>query len=181
MVAVQPDEFPPGPGGGDSSGAVSGSGTQPFRISVVCTGNICRSPMAAIVLRQALADAGLGDRVVVTSAGTGDWHVGRPAHEGTRRVLARFGYPTEHVAAQITRAQLGEVDRVLAADRSHVAALRAMGGDERVVLFRSFDPDALDQDIPDPYGLHDTQFAEVMQMVRAAVPGIVAEVRRRLE
>jgi protein-tyrosine phosphatase len=164
-----------------SPAAPERSGPPPFRISVVCTGNICRSPMAAIVLRHALAEAGLGDRVVVTSAGIGPWHVGGPAHEGTRRVLARHGYPTDHVAAQITQTQLGEIDLVLAADRGHVTALRAMGGDDRVVLFRSFDPAAGDDhDIPDPWGGPDTEFAAVMAMVQAAVPGIVAEVRRRL-
>jgi protein-tyrosine phosphatase len=137
--------------------------------------------MAAIVLRQALAEAGLGERVVVTSAGTGDWHIGGPAHEGTRRVLARYGYPTDHVAAQISRDELPAIDLVLAADSSHVTALRALGGDDRVVLFRSFDPEAGDDhDIPDPWGGDESEFLDVMRMVQAAVPGIVAEVRRRL-
>lgn len=165
-----------------------------FHVSVVCTGNICRSPMAAIVLRRALADAGLADRVRVTSAGTGPWHAGSPAHASTRRVLTDAGFDTEHIAHQITRDELPTVDLLLAADSSHVAALERMDrppgrkrrdepastGPSRIALFRSFDPDADDHEIPDPYGGPDEEYLQVMSMVQAAVPGIVAEIRRRL-
>ncbi|WP_254052175.1 hypothetical protein [Aeromicrobium sp. A1-2] len=49
-----------------------------YRVAVVCLGNICRSPMAHVVLEDRLERAGLADRVSVASAGTGDWHVGQP-------------------------------------------------------------------------------------------------------
>ena len=157
-----------------------------FHVSVVCTGNICRSPMAAIVLRKALDDAGLSDRVVVTSAGTGPWFEGGPAHEATRRVLAREGFPTHHVAHQITRQEMPLIDLVLAADRGHLSALHTLdrpirSSGERIALFRSFDPTADHDEIPDPYGGPDSEYVEVMAMVRAAVPGIVDEIRRRIE
>ena len=57
--------------------------SEPYRVCVVCSGNICRSPMGEIVLRHKLEEAGLGDRVVVDSAGTGDWHVGDGADPRT--------------------------------------------------------------------------------------------------
>ncbi len=165
-----------------------------FHVSVVCTGNICRSPMAAIVLRHAIAEAGLADRVRVTSAGTGPWHVGGPAHAATRRVLEEAGFDTEHIAHQMTAAEMPTVDLLLAADRTHLAALSALDqpagrgrhrssvavAPDRILLFRSFDPDADDHEIPDPYGGPPEEFAQVMTMVRAAVPGVVAEIRRRL-
>ena len=50
-----------------------------IRICFVCLGNICRSPMAAAILRRRLYEAGLADAVTVESAGTGRWHVGGPA------------------------------------------------------------------------------------------------------
>jgi protein-tyrosine phosphatase len=139
--------------------------------------------MAAIVLRSALAEAGLTDQVEVTSAGTGPWWQGSPAHELTQRVLRQHGYLPEHVARQITKKDLPNIDLILAADSSHVVALRRMDRNsaERVVLFRSFDPAATDHDIPDPYGGPESEYVEVMKMVRAAVPGIVAEVQRRLQ
>ena len=165
-----------------------------FHVSVVCTGNICRSPMAAIVLRHAVEEAGLADRVRVSSAGTGPWHAGGPAHANTRRVLADAGFDTDHIAHQITRDEMPTVDLLLAADRTHLAALggleRPVGRgrrgsvatttSSRVVLFRSFDPAADHDEIPDPYGGPHEEYLQVMTMIRAAVPGILDEIRRRL-
>ncbi len=150
--------------------------------------------MAAVILRHAVEEAGLADRVRVTSAGTGPWHAGGPAHANTRRVLADAGFDTDHIAHQITRDEMPTVDLLLAADRTHLAALTSLDGpagrgrrapaaavgSSRIVLFRSFDPDADSDEIPDPYGGPHEEYVQVMTMVRAAVPGIVAEIRRRL-
>ena len=158
-----------------------------FHVCVVCLGNICRSPIGEQVLRAALADSGLADRVRVSSAGIGDWHVGQGANERTIRVLAAAGYPTDHRARQITRRSLADVDLALAADRGHFAELQAMISDEdkadkdKVVLFRSFDPDADSDEVPDPYFGPDSGFDEVLAMTQSAVPGIVEEIRRRLD
>lgn len=155
---------------------------RPFHVCVVCSGNICRSPIGEQVLRAAIAEAGLADRVVVSSAGTGPWHVGQGAHHGTVRVLAAAGLPTEHVARQIVRRDLDGIDLVLAADRGHLRDLRRMCADpDRVQLLRSFDPDADDDEVPDPYYGPDAGFQEVLTMTRAAAPGIVQEIRRRLD
>ena len=64
----------------------------PYRVCLVCLGNICRSPMAETVLRAALTEAGLDGTVVVDSAGTGDWHIGQPMNSGARAALATRGY-----------------------------------------------------------------------------------------
>ena len=63
-----------------------------YRVGLVCLGNICRSPMAEVVLRAELERAGLSGRVEVDSAGTGDWHVGDPMDRGARAELSRRGY-----------------------------------------------------------------------------------------
>ena len=76
----------------------------PYRITVVCLGNICRSPIGEAVLRARLVDAGLADRVLVDSAGTGDWHLGHPADPRALATLDAHGYPHDHVARQITPA-----------------------------------------------------------------------------
>lgn len=153
-----------------------------FHVCVVCLGNICRSPIGEQVLRAALADAGLADRVRVSSAGLGDWHVGQGANERTVRVLAAAGYPTEHLVRQINRRGLAEVDLALVADRGHLTELRAMTSDpDKVVLFRSFDPDADNEEVPDPYFGPDSGFDEVMAITVSAVPGIVDDIRRRLD
>ena len=146
----------------------------------VCTGNICRSPMAEIVFADAVRRDGLADRVRVSSAGTGGWHVGNPADPRTAETLRRAGYTREHVAAQLGAQHLS-ADLLVALDSGHLAALRRLVGDpQRVVLLRSFDRAAgQDLDVPDPYygGRHG--FDDVLSMVRAAVPGLLAWVRER--
>lgn len=148
----------------------------------VCSGNICRSPIGALVLSSRLAEEGLADRVRVTSAGIGPWHVGDAADPRARRVLAAHGYPTGHVAAQVDDDHLS-ADLLLAMDAGHEAALRNLlrgDGDERLRMLRSFDPDADDADVPDPYYGDYPGFVEVLQMVEAAMPGLVQWVRTRV-
>src|SRR3954447_1096315 len=75
--------------------------TRPYRIVFVCLGNICRSPMAELAMRRLIDEEGLGDRILVRSAGTGDYHVGEPADPRAVQVLREHGYqPDGHRAAQ---------------------------------------------------------------------------------
>jgi protein-tyrosine phosphatase len=154
-------------------------------VCFVCSGNICRSPMAALVVGEHLRRAGLADRVRVSSAGMGPWHVGQPADTRAARTLADHGYPTGHVAAQVDERHL-RADLLLAMDAGHEAALRdllAHQGDDpdRVRMFRSFDPAADgDLDVPDPYYGGRDGFTEVLDMIEAATPGLLAWIRGRL-
>ena len=155
--------------------------TDVFRLLFVCTGNICRSPMAAAVFADAVRSAGLTDRVRVSSAGTGDWHVGDPADPRTEATLRRAGYDVKHVAAQVGSEHLS-ADLLVALDSGHLAELRRVVRDpERLVLLRSFDPAAGgDLDVPDPYFGGARGFDEVLAMVQAAIPGLLTWVRERL-
>lgn len=156
-----------------------------YHLSFVCTGNICRSPMAALVVGEHLRRAGLGERVEVSSCGIGHWHVGDAADPRAMRALAGAGYPTEHVAAQVGDLHL-DADLLLAMDSGHERALRDLvvrRGDDgaRVRMFRSFDPGAgPDFDVPDPYYGGPEGFAEVLAMIEAAAPGLVDHVRAEL-
>lgn len=154
-----------------------------FHVAVICSGNICRSPIGEQVLRAAFANAGLADRVRVSSAGTGGWHVGQGADERAVGVLAAAGLPTDHRVRQISGDDLESVDLVLAADRGHLLELRRLTDDhDKIVLLRSFDPDAgPDAEVPDPYYGSDAGFAEVLAVTEAAAPGVVAAVRDRLQ
>jgi protein-tyrosine phosphatase len=162
----------------------------PYRICLVCLGNICRSPMAEVVLRSALADAGLSGEVVVDSAGTGDWHVGHQMEAHARAELARRGYDgSAHRARQIERSWLADRDLVLALDRHNLADLRRMAaragaGTDRIRLFGEvggLQPDAAGRlDIPDPYGGDSTDFAAVLDLIEQAARQITAQVAELL-
>jgi protein-tyrosine phosphatase len=149
-----------------------------LQIVVVCSGNICRSPMAELVLQAELDDAGLGDVVRLSSAGTGGWHEGEPADKRARATLKAHGYPTKHVASEVSEEDL-EADLLLAADQGHAEFLRARVDDPaKVRLLRSFDPSAPDgAEVPDPYYGGDDGFEDVLGMIERAVPGLLDWVR----
>ena len=142
----------------------------------VCSGNICRSPIAEKVFAAELERAGLAEGVRVTSAGTGGWHVGDPADERAAAVLRAAGYPSDHRARQVDADTLG-ADLIVALDDTHRRALSRAGAG-RVRLLRSFDPTAPEwAEVPDPYYGGDAGFDEVLAMIRAAAPGMLDWVR----
>jgi protein-tyrosine phosphatase len=153
-----------------------------LHVTFVCTGNICRSPMAEKMFADQLQRRGLGDAVRVTSAGTGNWHVGSCADDRAARVLHAHGYPTAHRAAQLNADHLA-ADLVVALGRNHVRMLRQLGVEEdRIRMLRSFDPrsGAHPLDVDDPYyGDHD-DFEDVLTVIEAALPGLHAWVDERL-
>jgi protein-tyrosine phosphatase len=152
----------------------------PLTICFVCSGNICRSPIAEKVLQHELAAAGLADGVRVTSAGTGSWHVGSPADDRAAALLRVQGYPDHHRARQLDASDM-TADLIVALDRSHERVLRSMVAEPgRVRLLRSFDPAApRNAEVPDPYYGGDGGFTDVLDMIRAAMPGLVDWVRSR--
>ncbi|MDN5919910.1 MAG: low molecular weight phosphotyrosine protein phosphatase, partial [Pseudonocardia sp.] len=145
----------------------------------VCSGNICRSPIAEKVLTAEVEAIGLSDRVRVTSAGTGHWHVGSPMDERAAQTLAANGYDTTHTARQVDSEVLS-ADLLIALDDGHLRSLRGSAPEpERVRLLRSFDPDAgSGAEVPDPYYGGPDGFTEVLDMIRAAMPGLLEYVKR---
>lgn len=149
------------------------------RVVFVCTGNICRSPIAEKVFRAQLADAGLADAVDVSSAGTGPWHIGEPADPRAAEVLRNAGYSPDHVARQLDPED-DDADLLVALDSGHARSLRARGIDpDRIRLLRSFDPDADGPDVDDPYYDGPAEFEVVLSQVEAAMPGMLAWVREQ--
>lgn len=163
--------------------------TADYRITTVCLGNICRSPMAEAVIRARVDDADLGSRVRVDSAGTDGWHIGEDADPRALQTLRAAGYDLAHSGRQITTAwflEPGSPDLLLTMDSSNYATVLALAPDdaarERVRMMRSFDPALAGLepgdprlDVPDPwYGDHDG-FTEVLAMLEAAADGLVAD------
>jgi protein-tyrosine phosphatase len=159
----------------------------PYRICIVCLGNICRSPMAERVLAAEFDRAGLTGKVTVDSAGTGDWHLGEAMDSRARAELARRGYDgSGHEARQIEQRLLARYDLVLAMDQANLGDLRRMAGNQaglasRIQLMRSFDPAApAGAEVPDPYYGSPDDYAEVFELVESAAKGLVAQLAHDL-
>lgn len=159
---------------------------RPYRVTFVCSGNICRSPIAEVILVQALAEAGLADDVAVDSAGTGDWHVGELADPRAVRALHEAGLDgNAHRARQFDPATFAHTDLVIALDTGHHDELRTLvrtpADAGRIHLLRSFDPGAgEDVDVADPFYGSDDDFTRVVEQIRGAVPGLVQRIKADL-
>ncbi|MET0999421.1 MAG: low molecular weight protein-tyrosine-phosphatase [Marmoricola sp.] len=166
------------------------SGT-PYRVGFVCLGNICRSPMADVILSDLVEGAGLTARVEVTSCGTGTWHLGEPMDPRAAAQLSGAGYdPSEHRAKAFTPEWL-TYDLLLAMDEKNLAEIMSgitsgiTPGTRRdsVRLFRSFDPLAPadpgpgDLDVPDPWFGGDEGFVEVIGMVERTCRSLLGELQ----
>lgn len=177
--------------------------SEPYRVMTVCTGNICRSPMAEVVLRDRFEAAGLGGRVVVDSSGVSDEERGHPIDPRARAVLLERGYPVDdlHRARRVGRDDVAQRDLVLAMTAQHARALRRLadgsagvGGEgsdvgARIRMYRSFDPSAPHVgpdgsesalDIADPWYGGPRDFEECLDEVEAAADAIVDHVRSEI-
>jgi protein-tyrosine phosphatase len=155
------------------------------RVAMICTGNICRSPMAEVVLRHFVdADSLLRDRVAVTSAGTANWHVGSPMDERARRALDRAGFEGRgSVAAFADRSYLDNHEVVIGMTREHVHEVkkRLTNPSTEVILMRNLIDPGRDLDLFDPYYGDDDEFDECLEFLRRGGQRLTSEFRRRLD
>lgn len=154
----------------------------PYRIAFVCLGNICRSPMAEVILSELIDRAGLATEVEVSSSGTGNWHLGGPMDPRAAAQLLSEGYDASAHRAQQFDATWLDRDLVLAMDAKNLREITG-GADsgDRVRLFRSFDPLAPadprpdDLDVPDPFFGADDGFAEVVSIIERTCRRLLTE------
>jgi protein-tyrosine phosphatase len=147
----------------------------------VCTGNICRSPMAEAILRAHVQGCDLDHQVVVDSSGTHRYHVGEDADPRARRALAEAGYPLRHRARQIQPGWLAERDLILAMDQGHLHDLKRQAGRSgqdatNIVAIRDFDPEGPGE-VPDPYYDTIAEFREVRAILERTMPALLAHLR----
>ncbi len=149
-----------------------------MRVLTVCLGNICRSPAAEAAIVEAAEAAGL--QVEVDSAGTAAYHVGEPPDRRMRAAGSVVGLEIDGSARQFEPADFDRYDLIVVMDRSNLEDVLDQAPDERaaerVRLFRSFDPEADDLEVPDPYYGGPDGFREVIAMVRRAAAGLVDQI-----
>ena len=141
-----------------------------MRILCVCLGNICRSPTAEAVLRHMS-----GGGIEVDSAGTGDWHVGKPPYGPAAAAAAARGYDLSALRArQFGAADFRLFDLILAMDRQNfddIEALRPSGMTTPVSLFLEYAPKTGVTEVPDPYFTRG--FDEALDLIEAAARGLI--------
>lgn len=169
---------------------------EPLRLLTVCTGNVCRSPAAAVMLSAAILENGLVGKVEVGSAGTSWEAEGMPMDERTELALERSGYarPFEHSARTIHLTELLAWDLVLPMTADHAQLLRRMveqapegSAVPEVRMWRRFEPGADPAAAPteiaveDPWYEGQGAFDRTIREMRKSVPGIIARAREMLE
>ncbi len=149
-----------------------------IEVRFVCLGNICRSPLAHGVFEKLIAEEGLEDKIRVSSAGTGNWHVGSPPDERMQQTANKYGIQLNSRGQHFQSSDFQDVDLILAMDHSNLMSLRQIAPDpqqtEKLRLFRAFDPEANgDLDVPDPYYGGGKGFEIVYQIVQRTCPKIL--------
>ncbi|WP_394215087.1 protein tyrosine phosphatase [Brachybacterium vulturis] len=168
---------------------------EPLRLLTVCTGNVCRSPAAAVMLRVAVEEAGLTGSIEVGSAGTSWEAEGMPMDDRTQLALERAGYtrPFEHVARTIHLTELLAWDLVLPMTADHAQRMRRTAEQAppgasvpEIRMWRRFEPGislaALPTEIPveDPWYEGQGAFDRTILQMRRSVPGIIARAQEML-
>ena len=158
-------------------------------ICFVCLGNICRSPTAEGVMRQLVGEAKLAERILVDSAGTGDWHIGEPPDERAQQAAARRGIDLAALRGrQIAAADFERFDLLIAMDDKNVAALRQVcppAQRDKIRLLMEFVPETDSRcggarEVADPYFGGAEGFEQVLDQCEAACRGLIAALRPQL-
>ena len=153
-------------------------------ISFVCLGNICRSPLAQGVFQDLVNREKLDQKIFISSAGTGNWHIGNLPDERMRQTAQSKGIKLESRAQQFQSKDFNRFNLVLAMDHSNLVRLSEIAPSalpkNKLMLFRSFDPESTkDQDVPDPYYGGAKGFEEVYSMVKRTCPPLLDYIKSR--
>ena len=155
-------------------------------VTMVCLGNICRSPMAAAVLSNKVKAFENLD-IQVSSSGTSEWHIGQGPHPTSKKVWEKAGYQYDHVASQFKSNDYFIHDYILVMDSSNYENVLSLAPSddarEKVFYLRSFDPalkkihplssDYFKLEVPDPYNQSEDAYLRVLTMIESAVDGFI--------
>lgn len=155
------------------------------KVLFICLGNICRSPTAHGVFEHLVNTSGWGDRIMVDSAGTSDWHIGKAPDARTVAAARQRQYDLSTLRArQVTTADFDEFDYLLAMDANNLAHLQQLKPDHftgHLGLFLDFAQDDSYREVPDPYYGGTDGFEQVLDLVEAASQGLLQHLVQQLQ
>ncbi len=162
-----------------------------LKVMMICLGNICRSPMAAAVLENRTRNLS-NPKFIVTSSGTGAWHIGEGPNPKSKLIWEKAGYDYEHTAQQFKQDMFSDQDLLLVMDKSNFENVSKLSTDtselQKIFYLRQFDPslkqlnpatDYLKLEVPDPYYEAISVYQEVLVMVESAVTGLIDSLSQR--
>lgn len=146
----------------------------------VCMGNICRSPTAEAVFRAQASQAGLEQKLLIDSAGIGDWHVGQPPDSRAIAHGRRRGYDLSALRArQVVVDDFARFDWILAMDLRNLRDLKALCPPTfagHLGLFLDLVPDIGRREIPDPYFGGASGFETVLELAERASEALLTRI-----
>ena len=152
------------------------------KVLFVCLGNICRSPTADGIFRKLVADANLQGQILVDSAGTGGWHIGKGPDSRTVAAAKKRGYDLSQLRArQVSSADFAEFDYVLAMDKSNLMDLQRLKPSSyrgQLGLFLGYGNQDEYREVPDPYYGEGDAFELVLNLVEDAAQGLLNHIRK---
>ena len=154
-------------------------------ISMVCLGNICRSPMAAAILYNRRSEIN-SPKIIVDSSGTGAWHVGEGPNPHSKQTWEKHGLKYDHTAKKFSKNDFYASDLILVMDSSNYANVMALANEDvkhKVFFLRQFDESLRnakveDIEVPDPYSLAIGHFEAVYEMIDSAISGLLKVLSR---
>jgi protein-tyrosine phosphatase len=148
------------------------------KVLFVCLGNICRSPLAEAIFKHKIRNLGLETHFLADSCGTGDYHIGLPPDNRTIRNATKNGVSIDHLARQLHPTDFEKFDHVLVMDESNLRNTLRVADvryHEKVKLMRSYDPVALNAEVPDPYFGGEEGFQEVFDILDRSIDRFIQE------
>ena len=154
-----------------------------IKVLFVCLGNICRSPTAEGVFRSKVTSAKFDSKIFVDSAGTGDWHVGRPPDTRAQEFAAQAGYDlSDLVGRQVSPKDFVEFDYIIAMDNENLNNLEQMRPDNYqgyLGLLLNFDQSLPLEEVPDPYTMGEPAFRNAITLIERGCQGLLDSIQKK--
>lgn len=152
------------------------------KVLFVCMGNICRSPTAEGIFRQAVNEAGLADKISIDSAGTHAYHIGKQPDARAQSASRNRGIDLSNLRGrQVEPADFDTFDYVIAMDNSNHADLTqvADGNSDNLFMLLDFSENFSEKEVPDPYYGGEQGFEHVLDLVEDASYGLLAHIQKQ--